>query len=69
VSGHVAIVTGGAGGLGQAIAGRLREDGLTVVSADIQGADVHLDVTNPDSAQAMHDELAGADGQVDSTRG
>jgi len=65
VSGHVAIVTGGAGGLGQAIADRLREDGLTVVSADIQGAGVHLDVTDPDSAQAMHDEVAAAHGRVD----
>lgn len=65
MSGHVAIVTGGAGGLGQAIVGRLREDGLTVVSADIQGGDVRVDVTDPGSAQAMHDEVAAGHGQVD----
>jgi 2-dehydro-3-deoxy-L-rhamnonate dehydrogenase (NAD+) len=62
---HVAIVTGGAGGLGQAVVARLREDGLVAISADIQGADLHVDVTDPGSAQEMHDAVSREHGRVD----
>ncbi len=51
---RVAIVTGGAGGLGSAIVERLRADGLHVAAADLApGADVEVDVSDPDSVDAM----------------
>jgi 2-hydroxycyclohexanecarboxyl-CoA dehydrogenase len=36
---RVAIVTGGAGGLGRVIAQRLRADGFGVAAADLSGLD------------------------------
>jgi NAD(P)-dependent dehydrogenase (short-subunit alcohol dehydrogenase family) len=36
---QVAIVTGGAKGIGKAIAGRLAQDGMRIVIADLQGAE------------------------------
>jgi NAD(P)-dependent dehydrogenase (short-subunit alcohol dehydrogenase family) len=62
---HVAIVTGGAGGLGQAIVARLRDDGLQVAAADLHGADVSVDVTDPGSTQAMFEDVRDRFGRVD----
>ena len=39
MTGEVAIVTGGAKGIGKAIAGRLAQDGMRIVIADLQGAE------------------------------
>lgn len=54
MSDEVAIVTGAGHpeGIGDAIAKRLRADGRTVVTADLQGADRDIDVT--DSVQIDH---------------
>ncbi|SDL21664.1 3-oxoacyl-[acyl-carrier protein] reductase [Glycomyces sambucus] len=58
----VAVVTGGASGLGAASAARLREDGLRVVTLDLDDrADIRLDVTD-DTALA---EAAARVGPVD----
>lgn len=75
---RVAIVTGGSGGLGGAIAARLRADGLRVAIADIDIAAaagsrpetdetlvVPVDVTDPDSVAAMHDVVLGRWGRID----
>jgi len=78
---RVAIVTGGAGGLGGAITARLRADGLRVAIADIGVATaagtpgpgrgtaetltVPVDVTDPGSAAAMVDAVLGRWGRVD----
>lgn len=60
---RVAIVTGGAGGLGSAMVERFAQDGLHVVVADLHATEqvapvdrvmaVDLDVTSPESAEAM----------------
>jgi 2-dehydro-3-deoxy-L-rhamnonate dehydrogenase (NAD+) len=75
---RVAIVTGGAGGLGRAITARLRADGFRVAIADIDVAApaasgrgtgetlvVPTDVTDPGSAAAMRDAVLGRWGRVD----
>jgi 2-dehydro-3-deoxy-L-rhamnonate dehydrogenase (NAD+) len=68
---HVAIVTGGAGGLGQAIAARLVEDGMRVAVADLSSESgpaemaVPLDVTDPASAERMHAAVSERLGRVD----
>ena len=51
-SGKVALISGAAGGIGSAIASRLAADGATVVTCDLQGADVECDVTSMDSCHA-----------------
>lgn len=56
-----AIVTGGARGLGLAVAERLREDGLEVVTVDRAGdADRHVDVTDRDAVHALAAEVGPA---------
>lgn len=52
-SGAVAIVTGGASGLGLEIARRLAQDGATVVIADIRGSRVAADALAGDGLQAL----------------
>ncbi len=47
LSGKVALVTGAASGIGQAVAQALREQGANVTGTDIAaGADQHLDITS-----------------------
>ena len=44
---RTAVVTGGASGLGEASANRLRQDGITVVTIDVSAeAAVVLDITD-----------------------
>jgi NAD(P)-dependent dehydrogenase (short-subunit alcohol dehydrogenase family) len=71
---RVAIVTGGAGGLGRVIAQRLRADGFRVAAADLAGPDggagaegmaVRVDVTQPESTEAMCAEVHGRWGRID----
>jgi 3-oxoacyl-[acyl-carrier protein] reductase len=72
----VAVVTGGAGGLGRAISARLRADGFRVAVADLEAGPapqagdpgllaVPVDVTDAGSAVAMRDQVLGRWGRID----
>jgi short-subunit dehydrogenase len=55
--GPTAVVTGGAGGLGQAFAAALAGAGYDVVPVDVQGTERHLDVTDPEACRALAEEV------------
>jgi 2-hydroxycyclohexanecarboxyl-CoA dehydrogenase len=73
LEGRKALVTGGAGGIGTAIArrlaaegaevwvGDLNEDGASEVAADVGGHGVRLDVTDHASAKSAVDAVGGFD--------
>ncbi|MEZ5778049.1 MAG: SDR family oxidoreductase [Paracoccaceae bacterium] len=76
---RLAVVTGAAGGMGQAIVARLLEDGLTVAGLDIDGealarmgealgddfAPSQIDLTDPAAIAAVFADLAARFGGVD----
>ncbi|TAM64418.1 SDR family oxidoreductase [Mycobacterium sp.] len=47
-----AVVTGGASGIGRAVADRLRAAGTDVVVWDIRGGEIDCDISDPDSVSA-----------------
>lgn len=61
LAGNTAVVTGGASGLGQAIAERFRACGANVVVWDISGGDETVDVRSPESVAAAAAKLDSAD--------
>lgn len=77
IEGAVAVVTGGAAGIGRGIAEQLIAEGATVVIADIEeqrlaqtaaeiGADaIRVDVTSAESVQALADETIRRHGSVE----
>jgi NAD(P)-dependent dehydrogenase (short-subunit alcohol dehydrogenase family) len=77
LSDRVAIVTGAAQGIGRAIAGKLTEEGATVVVADLNGEGaekaagelggtaVQADTSKPEDAQRIVDEALRAHGRLD----
>ena len=60
LDGRVAFVTGGAQGIGRSCADALTEAGATVITGDLKGADVTLDVTDSAAVSAVADELAAS---------
>jgi NAD(P)-dependent dehydrogenase (short-subunit alcohol dehydrogenase family) len=76
LEGKVAVITGGASGIGRAMAQRFRDDGMTVVIADIQqyaleatagelGVEgVRTDVSDLASVEALADEVVRRHGAV-----
>ena len=67
LNGKVAVVTGGASGIGGALAERLRTEGCTVVAADVEDRPgiVRTDVSVYDDVAALADHTYGAHGRVD----
>ena len=66
MSQRIAIVTGGAGGLGRAIVSRLEADGLSVIGADLTGGDVEaVDVTDIGSVRALIARVLDRLGRID----
>ncbi|NJP94429.1 SDR family oxidoreductase [Nonomuraea sp. FMUSA5-5] len=66
LDGRVAVVTGGAGAIGTAIATDLAALGAEVVTADVDLTNarqpaLHVDLTSPASVQAFADEVGAAD--------
>jgi NAD(P)-dependent dehydrogenase (short-subunit alcohol dehydrogenase family) len=70
LAGRTAIVTGGATGIGKAIAARLARDGARVVIADLQKCDagalnLQVDVSNESDVSRMAAETMKALGRID----
>jgi NAD(P)-dependent dehydrogenase (short-subunit alcohol dehydrogenase family) len=67
VEGKVAIVTGGAQGIGRAIADGLAREGATVVVADLRPPEggIQADVSSEEDVARMVEETLGRHGRVD----
>ncbi len=61
-----AVVTGGASGLGAAIAARLGGEGVEVVTWDLRGGDIDVDVSDEESVARAAEASGGVDVLVNS---
>jgi NAD(P)-dependent dehydrogenase (short-subunit alcohol dehydrogenase family) len=61
LAGRVAVVTGGARGLGAAIVARFRDEGARVVALDIVGGDMACDVTDETQVAHVFGEIGALD--------
>jgi NAD(P)-dependent dehydrogenase (short-subunit alcohol dehydrogenase family) len=59
-----ALVTGSGNGIGKAIADALRAEGVRVLGADLQGADLDVDLSKPGEAQRLAAEAIAKLGKV-----
>jgi len=65
LDGRVAFVTGGAQGIGRAAAEALKEAGARVITGDLSGADVVLDVRDSARVNAVADAIVREEGRID----
>jgi NAD(P)-dependent dehydrogenase (short-subunit alcohol dehydrogenase family) len=66
LDGKVAVVTGGASGIGAAVVGRFRREGATAVVLDLAGtADIVCDVTDAAAVDRAFDTVVGTHGRLD----
>ena len=65
LDGRVAFVTGGAQGIGRSCADALAEAGARVITGDLEGGDLDLDVTDSDQVAAVADEIVARHGRID----
>jgi len=60
-----AVVTGGASGIGRAVADRLRAAGTDVVVWDLRGGEIDCDISDPDSVSTAMDLTVAGHGAPD----
>lgn len=65
IANKVAIVTGAASGIGKATVDLFREQGATVIGADLNGADVDCDAGDEASVKALVERVAADHGRLD----
>lgn len=65
LDGRVAFVTGGGQGIGMAAAEALAEAGATVITGDLKGGDIELDVTNSARVADVADAIVAEHGRID----
>ena len=63
--GKIAVVTGGASGIGKAIVQRMSEEGATVIAADLAGDALPVDVADPASVASMIRTVLHRHGRLD----
>ena len=62
--GDTALVTGSGNGIGRAIAGALRAEGVRVIGADLKGSDLDVDLSKPGEAKRLAAEAIQRLGKV-----